>query len=173
MKPRNTFEQAVLAQNKYLRPITKTQIQWAFRECIDHFAYRIPKGNTTCMDCGHSWQIIEPAEAGLEVITTSARKLKQRQYFTVLTTSGEYQILRMFLLIASMEKGYQASTSIMEIGQYWREERGKQSIVAVQRTMGHYIDNFAYYSPMAIRHDNEAYRFVARCTLSPKVKVIP
>ena len=179
MKPRNKFEQAVLAQSKYLRPITKIQTQWAFRECIKHFAYRLPKGKSTCMDCGHSWQIIEPTEhctcpqcgAGLEVITTRARKLKQRQYFTVLTTSGGYQVLRMYLLIAGMEKGYQASSSVMEIGQYWWDERGRQSIVAVQRTMGHYIDSFAYYSPMAIRRDNEAYRFVARCSLYPKVKL--
>ena len=179
MKPRNKFEQAVLAQSKHLRPITKTQKQWAFRECIDHFAYRLPKGNTTCMDCGHSWQMIEPTErctcpqcgADLEVITTRARKLKQRQYFTVLTTSGGYQVLRMYLLIAGMEKGYQASSSVMEIGQYWWDERGRQSIVAVQRTMGHYIDSFAYYSPMAIRRDNEAYRFVARSPLCPKVKL--
>lgn len=179
MKPRNKFEQAVLAQSKYLSPITKTQTQWAFRECIDHVAYRLPKGNTTCMDCGHSWQMIEPTErctcpqcgADLEVITTRARKLKQRQYFTVLTSSGGYQVLRMYLLIAGMEKGYQATSSVMEIGQYWWDERGRQSIVAVQRTMGHYIDSFAYYSPMAIRRDNEAYRFVARCPLCPKVKL--
>ena len=179
MKPRNKFEQAVLAQSKYLSPITKTQMQWAFRECIEHFAYRLPKGKSTCMDCGHSWQMIEPTEhctcpqcgAGLEVITTRARKLKQRQYFTVLTTSGGYQVLRMYLLIAGMEKGYQATSSVMEIGQYWWDERGRQSIVAVQRTMGHYIDSFAYYSPMAIRRDNEAYRFVARCPLCPKVKL--
>ena len=179
MKPRNKFEQAVLAQSKYLRPITKAQRQWAFRECIEHYAYRLPKGNTTCMDCGHSWQMIEATEhctcpqcgAGLEVITTRARKLKQRQYFTVLTSSGGYQVLRMYLLIAGMEKGYQASSSVMEIGQYWWDERGRQSIVAVQRTMGHYIDSFAYYSPMAIRRDNEAYRFVARCPLCPKVKL--
>ena len=179
MKPRNKFEQAVLAQSKYLRSITKAQTQWAFRECIEHFAYRLPKGKSTCMDCGHSWQMIEPTEhctcpqcgAGLEVITTRARKLKQRQYFTVLTTSGGYQVLRMYLLIAGMEKGYQATSSIMEIGQYWWDERGRQSIVAVQRTMGHYIDSFAYYSPMAIRRDNEAYRFVARCPVCPKVKL--
>ena len=37
--------------------------------------------------------------------------------------------------------------------------------------MGHYIDSFAYYSPMAIRHDNEAYRFIARCPLYPEVKL--
>ena len=179
MKPRNKFEQAVLTQSKYLRPITKAQRQWAFRECIDHYAYRLPKGKTTCMDCGHSWQMIEPTErctcpqcgADLEVITTRARKLKQRQYFTVMTTSGGYQVLRMYLLIAGMEKGYQATSSVMEIGQYWWDERGRQSIVAVQRTMGHYIDSFAYYSPMAIRRDNEAYHFVARCPLCPKVKL--
>ena len=179
MKPRNKFEQALLAQSKYLRPITKAQRQWAFRECIEHYAYRLPKGKTTCMDCGHSWQMIEPTEhytcpqceAGLEVITTRARKLKQRQYFTVLTTSGGYQVLRMYLLISGMEKGYQATSSVMEVGQYWWDERGRQSIVAVQRTMGHYIDSFAYYSPMAIRRDSEAYRFVARCPLCPKVKL--
>ena len=179
MKPRNKFEQAVLAQSKHLRPITKAQKLWAFRECIEHYAYRLSKGNTTCMDCGHLWQMIEPTEhctcpqcgAGLEVITARARKLKQRQYFTVLTTSGGYQVLRMYLLIVGMEKGYQASSSVMEIGQYWWDERGRQSIVAVQRTMGHYIDSFAYYSPMAIRHDNEAYRFIARCPLYPEVKL--
>ena len=179
MKPRNKFEQAVLAQSKHLRPITKAQKLWAFRECIEHYAYRLSKGNTTCMDCGHLWQMIEPTEhctcpqcgAGLEVITARARKLKQRQYFTVLTTSGGYQVLRMYLLIVGMEKGYQASSSVMEIGQYWWDERGRQSIVTVQRTMGHYIDSFAYYSPMAIRHDNEAYRFIARCPLYPEVKL--
>ena len=180
MKPRNKFEQAVLAQSKYLRPITKAQRQWAFRECIDHYAYRLPKGNATCMDCGHSWQIIEPTEhcpcpqcgAGLEVITTRARKLKQRQYFTVLTTSGGYQVLRIYLLIAGMEKGYQASSSVMEIGQYWWDEGVAGSRLSpYSEQWGIIIDSFAYYSPMAIRRDNEAYRFVARCPLCPKVKL--
>ena len=180
MKPRNKFERAILAQSRYLRPITKTQMQWAFRECIDHFAYRLPKGNTTCMDCGHSWQMIEPTEhctcpqcgAGLEVITTRARKLKQRQYFTVLTTSGGYQVLRMYLLIVGMEKGYRAKSSVIEIGQYWWSESGQQTIVAIQRTLGRHIDSFAYYSPMAVRRDNEAYQCIAHCPLYPKTKAI-
>ena len=180
MKPRNKFEQAVIAQSKYLRPITKAQTQWAFRECIDHYAYRLPKGKTTCLDCGHSWQMNETTEhctcpqcgAGLQVATTRARKLQQRQYFTVLTTSGGYQVLRMYLLIVGMEKGYRAVSSVIEIGQYWWSESGRQTVVAVQRIMGHYVDSFAYYSPMAIRNENEAYRFIAHCPLYPKVKAI-
>ena len=121
-----------------------------------------PTEHCTCPLCG----------AGLEVTTTRARKLKQRQYFTVLTTSGGYQVLRMYLLIVGMEKGYQASSSVMEIGQYWWDEGVAGSRLSpYSEQWGIIIDSFAYYSPMAIRRDNEAYRFIARCPLCPKVKL--
>ena len=155
MKARNKFEAAVMEQSKHLRPITKQQIKWAFRECITHFAYRLPKGRTTCMDCGHRWVMNKPREtctcphcrAKLQVQTTRARKHKEQHYFTILTTSGNYQVLRMCLLIVGMEKGYPAESSVIEIGQYWWNSQGKQTIVAIQRTMGSYIDTFAFILP--------------------------
>ena len=179
MKPRNKFEKAVLEQSKHLRPITKTQSKWAFRECIDHFAYRLPKGRTTCMDCGHSWVMDKHREtctcphcrAKLQVKETYERKLQQKQYFTLLTTCGEFQVLRMFLLIVGMEKGYKAQTSIIEIGQYWWNMQGRKAVVAIQRVLGHYVDTFSYYSPMAIRNDNEAYQHIAYSPIYPKSKV--
>ena len=179
MKPRNKFEKAVLALSTRLCPITKAQDQWAFRECIDHFAYRLPKGRTTCMDCGHSWTLEQPIDtctcpqcrASLQVKTTRARKLQQKQYFTLLTTCGEYQVLRMFLLVVGMEKGCRAQSSVIEIGHYWWNDAGKQALVAIQRTFGHYIDSFSFYSPMAIRNDSEAYRYVAYSQIYPKFKV--
>lgn len=117
MKPRNKFEKTVLAQSGKLRPLTKAQLSWAFRECVSHFAHRLPKGRTTCMDCGHSWQMEQHKEqhmehcvcpkckAKLEVRQTYVRKVKQKSYFTVLAKCGEYQTLRMFLLVVEMEKG--------------------------------------------------------------------
>ena len=179
MKPKNKFEKAVLEQSKHLRPITKTQDKWAFRECIDHFAYRLPKGRATCMDCGHSWVMNKHREtctcphcrAKLQVKETYERKLQQKQYFTLLTTCGEFQVLRMFLLIVGMEKGYEAQTSIIEIGQYWWNMQGRKTVVAIQRVLGHYVDTFSYYSPMAIRNDNEAYQHIAYSQIYPKFKV--
>ena len=179
MKPRNKFEKAILEQSKHLRPITKTQSKWAFRECIDHFAYRLPKGRTTCMDCGHSWVMNKHREtctcphcrAKLQVKETYERKLQQKQYFTILTTCGEFQVLRMFLLIVGMEKGYKAQTSIIEIGQYWWNMQGRKTVVAIQRVLGHYVDTFSYYSPMAIRNDNEAYQHIAYSPIYLKFKV--
>ena len=178
MKPRNRFEKAVLAESKSLCPITKTQSKWAFRKCIDHFAYRLPKGRTTCMDCGHSWIMEKPAytcpcphcRARLQVRETFQRKLLQKQYFTVLTVCGEYQILRMFLLVVGMEKGCKAQTHTIEIGQYWWNAQGRKTVVTVQRTLGRYVDTFSFYTPMAIRNDNEAYRYVSCAPIYPKFK---
>ena len=76
----------------------------------------------------------------------------------------------MCLLIVGMEKGYKAQTSIIEIGQYWWNSQGKQTIVALQRTMGSYLDTFAFHSPKAIRRDNEVYQYIAQSPLYPKVK---
>ena len=108
----------------------------------------------------------------MQVKETYERKLQQKQYFTVLTTSGGYQVLRMYLLIVGMEKGYRAKSSVIEIGQYWWTKSGQQTIVAIQRTLGRYIDSFAYYSPMAIRRDNEAYQCIVHFPLYPKTKAI-
>ena len=179
MKPRNRFEKVVLAESKHLRPITKTQSEWAFRECIDHFAYRLPKGRTTCMDCGHSWVMDKHREtctcphcgARLQVEETYGRKLQQKQYFTILTTCGTYQVLRMFLIVVGMEKGYKAKYETIEIGQYWWNGQGRKVVIAVQRILGHYVDTFSFYSPMAVRNDNEVYRYVACAPIYPKFKV--
>lgn len=159
MKPRNKFEKAVLAQSKKLRPITPIQINWAFRNCVEHYAHRLPKGRTTCMDCGHSWVMTEQTEhctcpecgASLKVCLTYQRKVRQKQYFTTLTTSGEYQVLRMFLLVVGMEKGVNAKSYALEIGQYWWNEQGRKAVVAIPRTLGCYIDTFSFASPFAIR----------------------
>ena len=65
----------------------------------------------------------------------------------------------------------QAQTSIIEIGQYWWNMQGRKAVVAIQRVLGHYVDTFSYYSPMAIRNDNEAYQHIAYSPIYPKFKV--
>ena len=180
MKPRNKFEKAVLAQSGKLRPLTKAQFSWAFRECVSHFAHRLPKGLTTCMDCGHSWNMEQQKEfcicpkckAKLEVRNTHVRKVKQKSYFTVLAKCGEYQTLRMFLLVVEMEKGCKAHPYALEIGQYWWNDKGKQTLVAIQRILGRYMDTFSFGSPMAIRGDNNIYRHIATFDTYPRHSVI-
>lgn len=180
MKPRNKFEKAVLAQSGKLRPLSKAQLAWAFREYVSHFAHRLPKGRTTCMDCGHEW-VREKAtghctcpkcHAKLEVKNTLVRKIRQKAYFTLLDKCGKYQTLRMFLLVVEMEKGCKAHPYALEIGQYWWNDKGKQTLVAIQRILGRYMDTFSFVSPMAIRGDNEVYRHIATFDTYPRYSVI-
>ena len=179
MKPRNKFEKDVLTHSYKLRPITKTQMEWAYRECLDHYAYRLPKGRTTCMDCGHCWIMDKQTEhcicpgcgARLKVVSTYARKVRQKQYFTVLTTCGEYLVLRMYLLVAEMEKGCRTVPSAFEIGQYWWSEKGRTAVIGKQRIIGRYLDLFSFSSPMAIRQDNIAYDHISYSPIYPRFKV--
>ena len=135
MKPRNKFEKAILEQSKHLRPITKTQSKWAFRECIDHFAYRLPKVAPLVWIVGIVGVMNKHRELVLALIAgQSCRSRKhtsascsRSSIFTLLTTCGEFQVLRMFLLIVGMEKGYKAQTSIIEVGQYWWNMQGRKS----------------------------------------------
>ena len=181
MKPRTKYEQAVIAQSGHLRPLPTAPRRWAFTNTINHYAFRLPKGRTTCMDCGHSWIMSEAAEkckcpnckAKLEVKETYTRKCQQKSYFNVITTCGEYQILRIFLLIVEMRKGFKASPAFLEIGQYWIAPNGKTALIALQRTMGMYLDCFAFGSPMEIRKDSDTYQHLANQYLYPKIKVIP
>ena len=117
----------------------------------------------TCPECG----------ASLKVCLTYQRKVRQKQYFTTLTTSGEYQVLRMFLLVVGMEKGVNAKSYALEIGQYWWNEQGRKAVVAIPRTLGCYIDTFSFASPFAIRNDNEAYRHISYSPIYPRYKVLP
>lgn len=159
MKPRNNFEKAVIAQSGHLRPLPSSPRRWAFRNTIEHYAYRLPKGRTTCMDCGHSWIMPEPVEkcncpkchANLKVSETYSRTLRQKSYFNVLTTSGKFQVLRIFLQIVEMRKGFMAKPAFLEIGQYWMDENGRNTVVGLKRTIGWYLDSFAFGSPMEIR----------------------
>lgn len=181
MKPRTKFDKAVIAQSGHLRPLPTAPRRWAFTNTINHYAFRLPKGRTTCMDCGHSWIMSESADkckcpnckAKLEVKETYTRKCQQKSYFNVITTCGEYQILRIFLLIVEMRKGFKASPAFLEIGQYWIAPNGKTALVALQRTMGLYLDCFAFGSPMEIRKDSDTYQHIANQYLYPKIKVIP
>lgn len=48
MKPRTKFQQNVVAASKHLPPLTPAQIEWGYKNCIEHIGRRTPKGLITC-----------------------------------------------------------------------------------------------------------------------------
>ena len=129
-------------------------MQWAFRECLDHYAFQLKHGQTTCMDCGHTWTMDGEADrcvcpkckAKLEVQRTKRQKTMSATYFSVLSERKGLQLMRVFQMKAYYRKGQKADIYCWEVARYWMNEKGKVEVMARKRTMGIYMDTFCYDS---------------------------
>lgn len=171
-----------------LRPITAKQEEWAYRNCIEHFAYRTKSGTMTCSDCGHVWKstdsILCDTVAGckcphcgaeLKVRNTLRRKDEQTQYFSVITAHKGFQVIRVAQIKAISHKGEQRKVYYIEVVQRWISPKGKVTDMALLRGMSfNYCDCWSYWSDMEVRTYNRLYDEV--CTwgdVYPRIKVIP
>ena len=180
MKPKNKIQSRLVELSGQLSPLTTPQMEWAFRNTHEHFAYRLKNGKCTCMDCGAEFTETRDGrcfcpECGtqLEIKDTKERVIKQKSYFVVITTKEEYQVVRMWMLLSEMRKGAKAKPAYLEIGQYWIDPQGRKTVIGLQRTLGgYYFDTFAFCSPFEIRRDNEAFWRIADEWVYPRIKVI-
>ena len=164
--------------NGRLRPLTTPQKEWALNNTIKHYGYRLKSGMCTCMKCGHEWletrygtHLCPECGTIIEIKDTKERVIRDKSYFNVITTMEDYQVVRMFLMIVEMRKGMKASPAYLEIGSYWIDPKGKTTVVGLQRTLGPYIDSFAFGSPLEIRRDNEAFQRISDEWVYPRIKV--
>lgn len=178
MKPRNKKQQHIVELSGRLRPLTTPQKQWALNSTINHYGYRLKSGMCTCMKCGHEWLetrngmcLCPECGTKIEIKDTKERVIRDKSYFNVITTKEDYQVVRMFLMIVEMRKGMKANPAYLEIGSYWIDPKGNTTVVGLQRTLGHYIDSFAFGSPLEIRRDNEAFQCISDEWVYPRIKV--
>ncbi|WP_304647484.1 PcfJ domain-containing protein [uncultured Duncaniella sp.] len=176
MKPKTKKQKEIMALSGQLRPLTATQMQWAFNSTINHYAYRLKNGKAICMSCGHEWTADEGMTTcphcgrKVKVETTMQRVYQTKAYFNVITAKGNYQVVRMFLLIAEFRKGMVANPAYLEIGQYWVDAKGGKTLVGIKRTMGYYMDSFAFGSPLEIRKDSEVFQRISDEYVYPRIK---
>lgn len=130
------------------------------------------------MKCGHEWLenrngmcLCPECGTQIEIKDTKERVIRDKSYFNVITTIEGYQVIRMFLMIVEMRKGMKAKPAFLEIGSYWIDCKGNTTVVGLQRTLGPYIDSFAFCSPFEIRRDNEAFQRIADEWVYPRIKV--
>lgn len=177
MKPRNKKQEQILAMSGQLRPLTTAQKQWALTHTIYNYALKFKKGKAVCLICGHEWEAEEGmcscphCGAKVEVKATTQRVVRERSYFNIITAVKGFQVIRMFLMIVEFRKGMKANPGFVEIGSYWIDKHGHTTVVGRQRTLGHYIDSFAFGSPLEIRRDNDAFWHIANQWVYPRTNV--
>ena len=184
MKPKNKFQQLVFDTSKKLPKISQTQMNWAYQNCIEHYGRRTKKGIITCLECGHSWkgqgELIDTllecscpmCSAKLKVTTTQKRVFKQHEYFCIITTCNDFQVLRFFYIDWYAKAGEKAKYFHSEVVQRWIAPNGKFATMAKLRPMSYFMDTWNFGSCLEIRNEKPLYNISPICVY-PRQKVIP
>jgi len=187
MKPKNKFQRTIVEASKRLPPITENQIQWAYKNGIEHIGRRTKKGVITCTECGHSWQgkgtLINTllgcecpqCKLQLTVKTTAKRVFKECQYFCIVTTCKGFQVLRYIMFKSTLKVGSSPQREYSEVMQRWIAPDGKYCTFAkLRQTMGTmYFDLWSFGSKLELRHENPIYNRVNPEFIYPKQRLIP
>jgi hypothetical protein len=167
MKPKNKFQKQVFELSQKLPRITHAQKKWAFLNCIEHYGKRTAKGVITCLDCGNSWKgnselgdTLLGAECPqcfvkLEIMNTRKRVFKQSEYFCIVTTKENFQVLRFFLIQYDVKAGQKAHYFISEVVQRWIARNGKYETIARTRPLSYYADTWNFGSKLEIRPERD------------------
>ena len=181
MKPKTKLQYRVIAANEQLQPFTAKPINWAFKHCITHYAFRTKGGVATCMDCGHQWELYDTkvhcrcphCHSALEVKDTAKRTYKERIYFSVIDVQSDLQVQRVFRMDAVFHKRKAPKNYTTEVARIWIDEKGKTEVTGLRRTLGYYYDCFAMDSHMELRQTQSAYLYIADCYVYPRCRVLP
>ena len=187
MKPKTRIQKEVAKLIRRLPELTEKQTAYAFEHCFKHYAHRTKGGFLTCTECGHRWKSEHPLAESvcgctcphcgkvLEVLDTRKRVFKEMEYFSIITTCKQFQVIRFFAVHTERKVCQPAKYSICEVVQRWIAPDGKTETVARLRCQSlFYCDLWNECSSMEIRSNKKfrAYDIDPVCTY-PTKRVIP
>ena len=187
MKPRTRIQQEVARLSERLPRLTKAQKAYAFRHCFKHYAVKRADGTNICTECGHLWKSghdLADTVCGctcphcgmeLEVLRTRKSAFSNMEYFSIVTTCKQYQVIRFFSVKSRYKAGMPAKYSMLEVVQRWIAPDGKTTTIARLRSMSVlYYDLWNECSDMEVRKNEglRAYDIAPICTY-PRQRFIP
>ena len=187
MKPKTRIQKETARLSKRLPRLTEEQKAYAFRHCFKHYAIKRTNGTNICTECGHSWKSghnladticgCACPHCGMELEALRTRKsvFSENEYFSIVTTCKQYQVIRFFFVTSRYKAGQAAEYSVFEVVQRWIAPNGKTTTIARLRGMSiMYYDLWNECSDMEVRKCQElrAYDITPICTY-PRQRFIP
>ena len=182
MKAKSRFDRQVSASNARLTAISPKAIDWAYRNLVQHWAFRTPSGETACGECGHKFHhkgkssFVKCPECGrlLKIKDTLKRKIEESTYFSTLETIDGLQVQRVSLLSVTYKKGKPKSVASVEICRLWLNANGLTTGTSKNRTLGHYLDSFNWASPIELKSGiSETHVITSNTYIYPRLTLIP
>lgn len=183
MRPRTKRERLVAELSSKLPEITEAQIRWGKKHCFPHNAYRC-KDEMWCSECGKMWVDVTGQKEGyitcpycgerLEMKVSRKTKDNAVSYLTVVTTSGDFQVLRHFYTARYARKERDTHYFIDEVCQQWITSDNKEIVIAKAMNMG--CRGWIHTTDMSLKQSGNIYyphSYDIDGYVYPKVKVLP
>lgn len=183
MRPRTKRERLVAELSSKLPEITDAQIRWGKKHCFLHNAYRC-KDEMWCSECGKMWVDTTGQKEGyircpycgerLEVKVSRTTKDNVVSYLTVVTTSGDFQVLRHFYTARYARKERDTHYFIDEVCQQWITSDNKEIVIAKAMNMG--CRGWIHTTDMSLKQSGNIYyphSYDIDGYVYPKVNVLP
>lgn len=179
MKPRTKEQKEIVAISNRLKPLP----EWRFTEARHKGAMIIKsKHDNWCSACG---SVILQVDAGKKCpvcgsviestmeVHSSKRVLNDSYYYEIITTSGRFQIIRIFLAKRRVKKNSGVDFHMTEACRIFISDKGKKFAIARMRLYnGYYFDSWSFNSPMDLRRYDESYERLAGF-IGSRVRLLP
>lgn len=176
MKARSINEKKVVELNSQIKcQLTPKIFTYACKHSFLHYGFRSSKKNNevVCMDCGHTFiaegkSVICPS-CGMKLILedTKKKKIEMKEYFCLLTSIHEIQILRFFKMKMTATKGSKAKYEADEVVRNFIYPNGSVYTCARRRHYPfYYCDLWSFSSPIELRPYNNVYNIYTQAFYS-------
>lgn len=178
MTPKTKRQKEVVRLSAGLHGLTDFQRKEAIRKVVPHLAkmrrdgLRV-LGHYTCLDCGHKFTEDQGEEVvcpncgqKLETTVTKRKVFPGQEFFTVITTCHQYQVIRIFHVRWELREGCAGKHELTEVFQRWMSPDGKSTIISRARTMYPYHRcPFSLCSDLTLRSENDRHSIDAEKTV--------
>jgi uncharacterized Zn finger protein (UPF0148 family) len=184
MKPKTILQKQIVALSQTLPPITEKQKTYSEKHSFLNWAV-ISRKKMNCLECG-TIGVPTSLEEGKIKCPNCGKKLKligenkvmfeEKEYYSVITTKGNYQVVRIIFSVKQMKKNETPKYWHSEVMQHWIDEKGKITTMAkAVRPMTHYFDAWLCHTDLEIRNIDERNSkfFLNPYAIYPNKKILP
>jgi len=184
MKPKTALEYKIVTLSNNLPAITQKQNKTAFSKCFNKYAVQSRK-SIFCLECGNSWKVndskviksvtCDKCSKKLIVSDKYRNGLTETDYYQLITTIDNFQIIRMICITKNMRKNTESTFWAHEVMQIFIDEKGKTRSMS-KNVMGlsQYFDQWIMSSELSLKaNDNNSRFYIRPSYIFPNKKILP
>jgi len=184
MKPKTALQKKVVELSSQLPKISEEQKNYSTENSFLQWGV-ISRNKINCLECAHVWKPTKISKSPkcpncnnkLKMFGENKVVFDEREYYSVITTKENFQVVRMILSVKTMKKGQVPDYYHVEVMQHFIDEKGNVTSMAKNRqAMSQYYDQWCLGTDLTVQDKSFRYRNLFRLNpykVYPNKSVIP